>query len=470
MKKNQKWFLLLLVSSAIFLSVLDLFIVNVALPSIKSGIKGTDADIQLVIVMYIIGYASFLITGGRAGAHFGKKKVFLIGMTLFTIASFFCGFSQSAMQLNTARFIQGISAAFMVPQGMAFIPDLFPDLTERVKAFGVYGSIAGMASVVGQFLGGLIPDLSIIEQSWRLIFLINVPIGVTAVILGLKYLKAHELRTAEKFDFIGSILLMLILITFIYPLIQGRELGWPAWSIGMLLISFILLLAFVYNQRQIVKQGRSPLLSVSVFKDFNFKMGLLISLFYYLVQDSYFLINTINLQNGMGLSSARTGMYFVCQGLGYVLASLLFTPWVARYGKFIPLTGSVIMIVALVFHLLIFRSNDAPQIYIVILLFVYGVGCGTILPSLMTISLKNITKDMLGASSGVYLTLQQVSVALGVAVVGGVFFAHLHNPPITTLSPVAYKWATLLDIGFLIIVTVLLFLMPKTNQQSDQLK
>jgi len=467
MKKKQKWLLLLIVSSAIFLSVLDLFIVNVALPSVKSGIKGNDADIQFVIVMYIIGYASFLITGGRAGAYFGKKKVFLLGMMVFTVTSFLCGFSQSATQLNTARFIQGISAAFMVPQGMAFIPDLFPDITERVKALGVYGSIAGVASVAGQFLGGLIPDLSIMEQSWRLIFFINVPIGIVAVILGMKYLKEGVLGKTEKFDFIGGILLMLTLIAFIYPLIQGRELGWPMWSIALLLLSIVLLLAFIYYQRLSVKQGRNPLISTKVFRDFDFRMGLLISLFYYLVQDSYFLINTINLQNGMGLSSVRTGIYFVCQGVGYFLASVFFTPLVAKYGKFIPLTGSVTMIVALVFHLLLFSSNDANQIYIVVLLFVYGVGCGTILPSLMTISLKNITKDMLGASSGIYLTLQQVSVALGVAIVGGVFFAQLHGPSKVTLFPIAYKWATLLDIGFLIIVSVLLFMMPKTNRRYD---
>ncbi|WP_246029357.1 MFS transporter [Pedobacter nototheniae] len=136
MKKIPKWFLFLIVCSAIFLSVIDLFIVNVALPSIKNGISGTDADMQFVIVMYIIGYASFLITGGKAGEYFGKKKVFLIGMLVFTVASCLCGFSQSATQLNLARFIQGISAAFMVPQGVAFMPDLFPDAKTTHKNVG----------------------------------------------------------------------------------------------------------------------------------------------------------------------------------------------------------------------------------------------------------------------------------------------------------------------------------------------
>lgn len=464
MKKYTKWFLFLIVCSAIFLSVLDLFIVNVALPSIKTGIKGSDADMQLVIVMYIIGYASFLITGGRAGEYFGKKKVFLTGMLVFTIASLSCGLAQSAIQLNVARFIQGISGAFMVPQGMAFVSVLFPDQKERIKMLGIYGSIAGTASVVGQFLGGLIPDLEIISQSWRLIFLINLPIGLTAVILGFKYLKELPVKTNGKFDFIGSLLLMLTLTAFIYPLIQGRELGWPIWSIILLLLSGILLLAFIYYQRLSIRLGKLPLITPSFFKNFDFRMGLLISLFYYLVQDSYFLINTVNLQNGMWLSSARTGIYFVCQGIGYVMASMFFTPLVARYGKSVSLTGSVIMIVALLIHLVVFNSDHTPQLYIGMVLFVYGIGCGTILPSLMTISLKSIPEDQMGASSGIYLTLQQVSVAIGVAVVGGVFFSKLRHPAVAEQFSVAYQWSTLLNIGFLVIVSVLLVLMPKTKK------
>ena len=465
MKKIPRWFLFLIVCSAIFLSVIDLFIVNVALPSIKKGISGTDADMQFVIVMYIIGYASFLITGGKAGEYFGKKKVFLFGMLVFTVASCLCGFSQSATQLNLARFIQGISAAFMVPQGVAFMPDLFPDAKQRIKMLGVYGSIAGIASVVGQFLGGLIPDIAIIPESWRLIFLINVPVGLTAIILGFKYLKESPSKVAQKFDFTGGLLLTVTLTAFIYPLIQGRALDWPLWSIGLLIFSAILLLAFIYYQRFSVKQGQSPLINTQVFKNFDFRMGLLVSLFYYLVQDSYFLINTVNLQIGMGLSSVSTGIYFVCQGVGYVLASMFFASRVARYGKYVSLIGATIMIISLLLHLLVFNKGAINPIYVATVLFIYGMGCGTILPSLMTISLKSIPESMLGASTGIYLTLQQISVAIGVAIVGGVFFQQLGNPPILNRFPIAYQWGTIFNVAFLIIVCVLLLLMPKANKK-----
>ncbi|WP_316803939.1 MFS transporter [Pedobacter nototheniae] len=466
MKKDKRWFLFLIVCSAIFLSVIDLFIVNVALPSIKNGIKGTDADMQLVIVMYIVGYASFLITGGRAGAYFGKKKVFLTGMFIFTIASCICGLSQSATQLNIARFIQGISAAFMVPQGVAFIPDLFPDSRERVKVLGVYGSIAGIASVVGQFLGGFIPDMTIISESWRLIFLINIPVGLVAMVLGLKYLKEFAPNTTEKFDYKGGLLLMLTLTAFIYPLIRGREMGWPVWSIELLVLSFILLLIFIFHQKNSLKQGLRPLIDIAIFKNFDFRIGLLVSLFYYLVQDSYFLINTVMLQNGLGFSSAHTGVYFVCQGIGYVLASVFFTSKVSSYGKYVSLTGAIIMISTLLLHLLVI-GKETQSLCIAAVLFVYGVGCGTILPSLMTISLKSIPEDMLGSSSGIYLTLQQISVAIGVALVGGVFFQQLGNPPALKSFSGAYQWGTLLNVGFLAVVAVLLLLMPKTDKRVD---
>jgi len=144
---------------------------------------------------------------------------------------------------------------------------------------------------------------------------------------------------------------------------------------------------------------------------------------------------------------------------------MFFASRVTRYGKYVSLCGSIIMIVALVFHLVIFGSRDAAQWQIAVILFIYGIGCGTILPSLMTISLKSIPENMLGASSGIYLTLQQVSVAIGIAVVGGVFFQHLGNPSVLTLFPLAYRWATLLNIGFLIIVSALLVFIPKRNKQ-----
>jgi MFS family permease len=181
-KQISRWFLLIILSSSVFLAVIDIFIVNVAIPSIKKGINGSDSDIQLVIILYLLGYSSFLITGGRAGDYYGKKKVFVVAMTAFIITSCLCGFSQSPWQINACRFLQGVSAAFMIPQGITYIQLLFPVHQDRIKALGIYGSIAGTASVIGQFLGGVLPDVHFMMAGWRFIFLINLPLGLIAVL------------------------------------------------------------------------------------------------------------------------------------------------------------------------------------------------------------------------------------------------------------------------------------------------
>jgi MFS family permease len=229
----SKWLVLAIISSSVFLSVMDIFIVNVAIPAIKTGIHGTDSDIQLVIALYLLGYAIFLVTGGRAGDYFGKKKVFVVAMLLFVIISAACGFAQTPWQLNAARFFQGISAAWMIPQGITYIQELFPDGRERTKALGIYGSVAGSASVIGQFLGGLLPEVDSFLEGWRLVFLINLPIGLMVVPMALFFLPPDSRRRSAGFDLRGVLLLTGALVCLIYPLIRGRELDWPWWCIAM---------------------------------------------------------------------------------------------------------------------------------------------------------------------------------------------------------------------------------------------
>jgi len=493
-KKVSKWFLLLIVSSAIFLSVIDLFIVNVAIPSIKKGIRGSDGDIQLVIVLYVIGYAAFLITGGRAGDYFGKKKVFITGILVFTLASCICGLSQNALQINIGRLLQGISAAFMVPQGIAFIPVLFPDMKEREKALGIYGSIAGTASVIGQFLGGILPDTRFFIEGWRLVFLINLPIGILSALLAFKFLAGANAKTnsikdstamplansASKtslqvevsksqwkdFNFVGLGLMIFSLISLIYPIIQGRELGWPNWTIVMLVCSLLSLLAFFYNQRKRLAVKKEALINVMLFKNRYFNIGLGAALFYYMVQDSYFLINALQLQTGLGISSSLSGFYFVFQGVGYVVASFISIKLVPRYGKYVLLSGIGIMIISLAFHLIVLKSGVVSTALALPVLFVYGLGCGSVLPTMFTISMKGVPPSLAGAASGVYLTFQQIAIALGVGIVGGIFF-YVLGDDFTTLGYLkAYHAATLVNIALLILVGIILCLLPNKKSSS----
>lgn len=463
----SRWALLLLVSTSVFLSVLDIFVVNVALPSIKKGINGTDTDIQWVIVLYVLGYAAFLITGGRVGDYFGKKPVFIIGMTAFTLASCLCGLSHDAIQLNIGRTLQGISAAFMVPQGIAYIQVLFEDQRSRTKALGIYGSIAGAASVLGQFLGGMLPEVHSFIDGWRLIFLINIPIGIVAVYLSSKYLENTKIVRTKKFDWLGAFLLIITLTCFIYPMIQGRDLGWPIWILLIFGFSIITSVMFFWQQRSRQRTGKSNLINTQVFKYKSFNIGLCASVFYFMVQDTYFLINVVLLQTGFGINSLDTGLYFMFQGIGYVIASLISIKLIPIYGKFVLISGVIIMIISLAFHIVILDGIEMNTINIAVVFFIYGTGCGSVLPSLLTVSLRSLPSSISGMASGTYSTFQQTAIALGISTIGGLFFHILEKPSINKETYLtAYKTATIGNIILLIIVVV--FLSMLSNNKKDE--
>lgn len=464
----SRWSLLLLVSTSVFLSVLDIFVVNVALPSIKKGINGTDTDIQWVIVLYVLGYAAFLITGGRVGDYFGKKPVFIIGMASFTLASCLCGLSHDAVQLNIGRTLQGISAAFMVPQGIAYIQILFEDQRSRTKALGIYGSIAGAASVLGQFLGGILPEVNSFIDGWRLIFLINVPIGIIAVYLSFKYLENTLIVKAKKFDWTGAFLLIVTLICFIYPIIQGRELGWPVWIFYIFGLSIITAIIFFWQQQIRQRKGKSNLIDTRVFAYKSFNIGLCASVFYFMIQDTYFLINVVLLQTGFGISSFDTGLYFVFQGVGYVIASLVSIKLIPIYGKFVLVFGVMIMIISLVFHIIILGGIEMSTINIAAIFFIYGLGCGSVLPSLLTVSLRGLPSSLSGMAAGTYSTFQQTAIALGISTVGGLFFHLLEKSSLKLEDYLsAYKTATLGNILLLLIVVVFLLMLNNKKEETS---
>jgi len=462
-KQVSKWSQLLIVSMGVFLSVIDIFIVNVAIPSIKKGIHGTDGDVQLVIALYLTGYAAFLITGGRAGDYFGKKAVFVTGISLFTLASTFCGLSQTAFQLNISRLVQGISAGIMVPQSIAYIQVLFPDGRERIKALGIYGSIAGSASVIGQLLGGIIPDMNFFTAGWRLIFLINLPFGILAAFFAWKFLPRTTRLSDKKFDFPGVALLSIILVSLVYPIIRGRESGWPLWSIILIFSSVLLTPFFLLNQKRKSDKDTNPLINLKLFEYKDFNIGLIASLLYFMVQDTYFLINAILFQNALELSSSDAGILFSFQGIGYVVASLISIRLLRIYGKYVLIAGVSLMIITLIFHILLLNANHLNTNLLVAVLLGYGMGCGSVLPSLLTMTLKNIPPELAGSASGMYSTFQQTAIALGIGIIGGIFFDKLPGNLTLHAYLQAYNLATYINIGFLLLTGVLLFRFSSTQ-------
>lgn len=418
---QNKWLELAIVLSAPLLSVIDVFIINIAIPSIKKGIHATDAEVQLVIAGYLLGYAAFLITGGRAGDHFGRKKVFFWGMFAFTIASCLCGLSQSALQLNLMRFLQGLSASFMVPQTIAFIQVLFTETKERAKAFGLYGITLGTAAVIGQVLGGYLSDTHWFIDGWRLTFFINLPIGILTLWATHKYVTETSRHRDTKFDYTGIFILTLALFSLIYPLIQGREAGWPLWSFGLMILSIALFAFFIYNQRRKLAQNRNPLIDVSLFRIKDFNIGLIAVLFHFMLHTAYLLLSAVYLQNGLGVSALDSGLYFILPGLLFILSSVLASRLIVSYGKRVLQIGILILAAAFSLQMTLWKPGISTTL-IISLMGLWGFGNGLVLPSLLNVALKNVPPRYAGAAAGIYSTFQQTASALGVSIIGGVFF------------------------------------------------
>lgn len=457
---TSRWLSLAIVSTGIFLAVIDIFIVNVALPSVKKGIGGTNSELQLIVAIYLLGYSCLLITGGRLGDYYGRKKIFLTGMLLFTLASGGCGLAQNGLQLNTARFIQGLAAALMTPQGVSYIQVLFPEPAARMKALGIYGIIAGAASVIGQFLGGVLPDTDFAIAGWRLIFFINLPLGIIAFISAAATLQETPRNTSQQFDYGGVALLTPALFCLVFPVIQGRESGWPAWSFLLFITGIVLLYLFSRDQQRKLAGGGAPLIDARLFRNKAFRTGLYASVFYFLVQESYFLITGVFFQDGLGIASHTTGAYFVFQGIGYVIASVLSVKLIPALGKKVLMTGVTIMIFSFALHcIFLIRPGTSPYVFSAIL-FAYGTGCGAVLPSLLAFSLKGIPHELAGAASGTYYTAQQSAIAMGAAVVGGVFFHYAGVAPGLQEYVTAYQAAAVFSIAMLVIVLICLYKMP----------
>ncbi|ASW74311.1 hypothetical protein IQ37_07830 [Chryseobacterium piperi] len=458
---KNKWLELIIVLAAPLLSVIDVFIINVAIPTIKKGVHATDGEMQFVIAGYLLGYAAFLITGGRAGDHFGRKKVFFWGMFAFTVASCLCGLSQSAFQLNVTRIFQGLSASFMVPQTIAFIQVLFTDTKERAKAFGLYGITLGTAAAIGQMLGGYLSDTHWLIDGWRLVFFINLPIGVITLWATHKYLTETPKHETTKFDYTGIVILTLALFSLIYPLIQGRESGWPLWSFVLLILSVILFIFFIYNQKIKLSKNGNPLIDVRLFKIKDFNIGLVAVLFHFMLHTAYLLLSAVYLQNGLGVSALDSGLYFIIPGILFILSSLMASRLIVIFGKRILQVGVVILFIAFYLQMTLWKPGINTWL-IIGLMGVWGFGNGLVLPSLLNIALKNVPSQYAGAAAGIYSTFQQTASALGVSIIGGVFFYFSKDGWQT-----AYHFGVICLLICVVIVGLMLQLLPGTKSVSE---
>lgn len=456
MKNNSRWISLLLVLTAPLLSVIDVFIINVAIPAIRKGIHASEAQLQLVIALYLLAYACLLVTGGRSGDYFGRKNVFLAGMLGFSLASALCGLAHTPFFLNTARFLQGITAAFMVPQTIAFIQVLFPDANERTKAIGWYGITLGLASMLGQFLGGFLTSFQFWVDGWRLIFFINVPIGLTAVVLGFRYLPETRQEHKQAFDLEGVLLLTGALICFIVPLIQGRELGWPVWCMLLLLVSAGLFVAFYRHQQVKKKRMQQPLIDMDLFLIPDFTRGIGAVICCFIMHSSFLLMSALLFQNGYGFSPLVSGGCFVLWGGCMLLCSLWSMKLVSRNSKQTVLAGVFLMAVSTALQLVFFTGSTPSLMVIGLVLLLHGAGAGFTYSTLLNVTLRSVPAPFAGASAGIYSTAQQAAGAFGIAATGGLFFSVLEKSNYQT----AFLFGSAANLLTLFVMVLLVLTLP----------
>lgn len=457
-----RWKSLAVVLAAAFLVGLDFFVVNVSIPAIRTNLHATFAEIQLVIASYGLTYSVLLISGGRLGDIYGRKRMFIWGVTAFIVASMLCGFAPSPFFLVAARVLQGVSASMLFPQVLAIMQVTFPQ-SERAKAFGLFGTVIGTSSFSGNVLGGLLVSANVFGLSWRPIFLINLPVGLLTVIAAAKFVKESRSPKARRLDLGGVAILTLALILLLYPLIQGREAGWPLWTFMCLAAFLPMLYVFVQYEKRVTASGGSPLVELDLFEDRAFVIGLFSGMCFFSGAAAFFLVSTVFLQNGLGFSPKEAGLtfaWFAIAFLGSSLASVRIQP---KLGSRIINLGAALMIIGLTSLLALtsWRGAALAGLEIAPALMVYGTGQGLVMPTLVSTILINIKGHDAGSASGVLSTVQQASFATGVAVIGTVFFSVLGLLTSTEAYVHALRVALSVNICLLIVTFTLILQIPR---------
>jgi len=422
----RRWVALAVVLIAGFMQLVDISIVNVAIPSIQRDLDATYADIQWVLAGYQLAFAVMLITGGRLGDIFGRKRLFMIGMAGFTLASALCGLAQTPDMLIASRILQGLFGAIMFPQVLSIIQVTFPP-QERATAFGLFGATIGLATITGPLVGGLLIQADLFGLEWRPIFLVNLPIGIAALAVAARFLVESKAPRALRLDPVGVVVVTAGLLLLVYPLVQGRDLGWPPWTFLSMAASVPVLAGFAVYERYKKALDGSPLVDMDLFRQRSFVPGLLLAGIFFMGIPAFFLTFSLWLQIGLGFSALHAGLTGAPFAVGSALASAASVRLVPVLGRRILSAGSLLLVAGMVALMwTVDRYGGAVTSWQLLpALLLCGLGLGSVIAPLVNVVLAGIRAQDAGSASGVLTTVQQIGGAIGVALIGVVFFGLL---------------------------------------------
>ncbi|WP_326701641.1 MFS transporter [Streptomyces sp. NBC_01754] len=410
--------------TAAFMDLVDVTIVNIAIPSITRDTGASFSAIQWITAGYALAFAAGLITGGRLGDIHGRKRIFLIGIGGFTIASALCGFALNPEMLVASRMLQGATAALMVPQVLSIVHATFP-AHERGKVFGLFGAIVGLGAVSGPLLGALLTEWNLFGLQWRPIFLINLPVGVVGLVLGRKFISESRAPKALRLDLMGVVLVTLGLLMLLYPLTRGRELGWPVWGHVSMVGSLLVFAALIVYERRKASRDGSPLIELSLFRVKSFAAGIAVQLTFGVGLGIFFLVWTLYMQMGLDWGALRAGTTGIPFSIAVsAAAGISVQKLVPRFGRKVLQAGALLMAAGLLFYIWEagrYGMGIEPW-QMALPLVVMGVGMGLIVAPLTDAVLSGVPKEHSGSASGLINTVQQMGTALGLGLVSVVFF------------------------------------------------
>ena len=417
---SKRWQALGFLVAGAFLSPLDYFIVNMALPAIQKAFNATDQQLQLVVAIYGLTYAALVVCGGRLGDLYGRKKIFSLGLYIFLFSSIACAFSPDISMLIAARLFQGIGASLLAPQVLASVRVLFSS-TEQPKAVSIFSSVFGLASVAGQLLGGLLLNLDWAGFSWEMVFLVNVPVTIVCI-TGIHFtMDNNKDLKLSGIDYKGALLLILALLLFICSLIFGREYHWAWWIFVIMITGLVLAIVFFRYEVKLYRQNRPVLIDPTLLLDKRFSLSLPV-IFFYNFTAGLFICYPYYLQQYLHYSPMNTGLAIVPYGLAFFLG-----PLISQRVKFPVNTliyiGLGLLIIGFSTSSILFYLWQKPSPVTNITLFLAGLGHGVIMPVMMRTAIALVSKDRAGQASALVSISMQVGGVTGGAIIGTVFFS-----------------------------------------------
>jgi EmrB/QacA subfamily drug resistance transporter len=455
---RHRWLILAVVLAAECMDLIDSSVVNVAAPMIARDFHASSTALEWIVGGYPLAIGVGLITGGRLGDLVGRRRMFLLGTAGFVVASILCGVAPGAGFLIAARLIQGLFSSMMLPQGLGVLREAFPD-DEQQKAFGIFGPVIGLSAVFGPLVGGGLIDWNLFGSGWRLVFFVNVPLGVAAVLAGRRLLPANQPNRTIRLDVVGTTLVTAFSLLLVYPLIQGRADGWPWWTYASMVAGVVMLGTFALNQRYRDRTGKSSLVTPSVFAHRAYSSGLLFSVLFFAGLSGSLLCATLFLQIGQGFTPIHAAICTIPLSAGLIVGAGLsggvlgpkFGRRTLQAGVALSGLGWGLLVLALRGHGTVGFVDLMPG------LFAAGVGLGLVVAPLFDIVLASVTEREIGSASGVLNAGQQLAGSIGVAVLGTVFFdtvagGNFHRGLSDVLA---------IEVGVSVILLGLSFLLPR---------